>query len=550
MQSPVQPTSLPAPASALDHPRYSFLIALGVALLALTWQLGVRGLNEPDEGRYASVAFEMVRSGDWVVPHFQGMPHLTKPPLFYWLTALQLKAFGVNPWAARLVPTLAALGTLMLVWSLAFRWWGPRQALYATLLLLTAPLFFVIARLCDPNMLLTFWVTLGGWAALRWQDEGKSRHRALYYLAHGLAFLTKGPVGCILILLGQLAFRCFGSDGRPHRRLWWWPGFLLALTLGLSWYLLMIVNQPDRLDYFLRYELFDRVFTSVHKRSEPFWFFWAVLPAAFLPWLPVLATFRAPSWSALRARYPEGGLLFHVLLITLFFSLSKSKLPTYILPALPPLALLAAAQLRYDERHGRHFRWAKRLVALLAILLPAIMIGIGQAKAHPSHWLHGATVLSAVVLVFLLLRLKRCPPHRWLLPAAGLILIAYVTLLDVVRRHERAMFGESTEELMADWRRASPGQPGPFFYTHAPAGLLFYLHRSDPPQRLPLVKTNAVLASADYVEQLTRHLEDLRGQHAYVMASSYHLNRVTGSVARLPARALVQDRKYTILLTP
>lgn len=533
--------------TGLENPRLAFGLTLLIALVALFWQLGVRGLNEPDEGRYASVAAEMLRSGDWVVPHFQGQPHLTKPPLIYWLTALNLKLFGVNEWAARLAPAWAALGTLLLTWSLGRRFLGPRYALYAALLLLTSPLFFVVARLCDPNMLLTLWITLGSWAWLGWQQDGRPAQRLLYYLAHGLAFLTKGPVGCVVILLGQLAFRRVSGRALTTRRIWWWPGILLALGVGLSWYMLMIAQQPDRLDYFLRYELFDRVFTNTHKRSEPFFFFWVVLPAAFLPWLPVFSTLRTRGWTSLRASFPEAGLLLHLFFILLLFTLSRSKLPTYILPALPPLALLTAAQMRFDEARGRHFRSVKRLVALISVLLPIILIYVGHARFHSDHWLHGSTLLSLGATTVLLWRMKRCPQHRWLLPAAGLLLVSYFTLLDVVRRHERAMFGESTKDLMQEWQRHQPDPAYLFYYTHAPAGLGFYLQGWQPALRLPLVKTGERLSSEDYVQQLTHHLMTLRGQPAYVMASSYHLNKVPGAVEQLPAQVLAQDRKYTLL---
>ena len=534
----------------LDRVGTSLSLALLISLAALTWQLGVRGLNEPDEGRYASVAYDMLRSGEWIVPHFLGQPHLTKPPLMYWLTALCFKVGGVNEWSARAIPAGAALGTILLTWSLALRWLGARHALFAALLLLASPLFFIMARLCDHNMLLTCWVTLGGWAWWRWQEDQQSLHRGLYYLAHGLAFLTKGPVGCLLILFGQIAFHFAGQRQAPNRTIVWWPGVFTAMGLGLSWYVLMVLQQPDRLDYFVRYELLDRVFTNTHKRAEPFWFFWLVLPVAFLPWLPLLVTCARRGWRNVCRSFPEGGLALYVLIMVLFFTLSRSKLPTYILPALPPLALLTAAQLRHDEQHGRNFRGVRWLVAGLAMLMPAILMYLGDAQAHADHWIHGSTVLGAGLMTGLLYQLRTSPASRWLLPATGLILVAYASVLDVVRRHERPMFGESTRDLISDGKRAAGQALAPFYYTHAPAGLAFYLQDPIPPKALPLVKTDGKLSSEEYVQQLITHLEQLRGTSAFVLANSHHLNQVTGSVARLPAQVLVLDRKYTLLKTP
>lgn len=522
---------------------------LALSLFALSWQLGVRGLNEPDEGRYSSVATTMLRTGDWIVPHFQGHPHLTKPPLIYWLTALSFRVGGYNEWSARLVPALAALGTLLLTWGLGTRWLGPRHGFYAALLLLSSPLFFIIARLCDPNMLLTFWITLGLWAVVNWQEEGRPYQRTLYYLAHGLAFLTKGPVGCVLIGAGQWALRA-RRNCESHRRLMWWPGLLLALVLGLSWYGLMILQQPDRLDYFLRYELLDRIFTNTHKRGEPVWFFLWVMPLAFLPWLPLLVRAGTRGWSALRASFPEGPLIRYALFILIFFSISRSKLPTYILPALPALALLAAAQLKGDEAHGRTFRWPKRIVALLAVLLPVIMILISEAHTRPSHWLHGSTLLALGLIAGLLWMMKRAPAHRWLVPAAAVILTSYACLLDVVRRHERIILGESTRDLVEEWERALGGPPREIYYTHAPAGLAFYLNQSPAPRFLPLVKHAALMTPEEFSTQMTEHLRDLSGQHACVVTSTYHMNNLAARDWRLPARIVAQDRKYTILQTP
>lgn len=537
------------PATHLDSPRLSFSLTVILALIALSWQLGVRNLNEPDEGRYASVAVGMLRSGDWIVPQFQGAPHLTKPPLIYWLTAFSLKCFGVNAWAARLVPALAAFGTVLLTWLLAFRWMDARRALYAALMLLTAPLFFLVARLCDPNMLLTFFVTLGSWAWVSWQEEGKRSHLWLYYFAHGFAFMTKGPVGCVIILLGQLAFRCAGANGRRNRRIWHWGGFLLALAMGLAWYVLMILQQPGRLDYFLRYELFDRVFTNVHKRSEPFWFFFAVLPVAFLPWLPILASIVKRGWKTVRTSYPEGPLVFHILFILVLFSISRSKLPTYILPALPPLALLTAAQMRFDETLGRHFLWSKRLVTLLAILLPVILIIIGHVRLQASHLLHGSTALSTVFLLALLFRMRQCPPHRWLLPAAAILFVAYASALDLVRRDERAMFGESTAQFVKEWLALSRETPPALYFTHSPAGLLFYLPAGCEAKRLELVKTKPKLSVEEYLAQLRAHLESLRGQQAFVMVNSSYMDRAPKDDP-LPGHLFLKDRKYSIWQSP
>ena len=137
-----------------------------------------------------------------------------------------------------------------------------------------------------------------------------------------------------------------------------------------------------------------------------------------------------------------------------------------------------------------------------------------------------------------------------MIPATLMILVAYASALDLVRRDERALFGKSTHDLVRNWRAASGGKPGPFYYTHAPAGLLFYLHPDPDPQRLDIVKTGEKMDPEHYAEQVRVHMESLRGQGAYILANAPYLNAVTGALARMPGPVLAQDKKHIILQAP
>lgn len=530
--------------------RRSLLVTIAFCGFALFWQLGVRGLNEPDEGRYASVSYEMLRSGDWIVPHFQGHLHVSKPPLLYWLVALSLKTFGVNEWAARLVPALSAFGTLLLVWSLALRWWGPARAFHAAAILLSIPLFFIIAHLTDPNMLLTFWVTLGWWAWLTWQDGGRPIHRHLFYAAHAGAFLTKGPVGCVLILMAVACLRFLGGARVPRRRTWSWIAFLAALLAGLSWYLYMIAGRPELVDYFLRYELYDRLFTNVHKRGEPFWFFWLVLPAGLLPWLPALAPLFKRGRSALRAAFPEAPLLAWVALVLIFFSFSHSKLATYIVPAYPALALLTMAQLQHRDVCGEKRHCATMLgILLLAFLLPPALLIVGEVKFHWAHVLHHVNALAALSAVGLAWLMLRERTRAWIPLAAALMFVAYAWVLDVAARHEMDLEGNSTARTQMDIvKQARAAQPGPVYFTHAPAGMEYYLQDTAVPQHLSITTTNPPMVPALYVKQLADHGAALRGSGAFVIANTHYLREALGpGAAPDPFDVVHQAGKYTIL---
>lgn len=530
--------------------RRSLALTLVVCAVALAWQLGTRGLNEPDEGRYASIASEMLRSGNMLVPRFQGHLHVSKPPLVYWLTALNLKVFGVNEWAVRLLPALSALGTILCVWSLARRWWGPERAFHAALVLLTTPLFFIIAHLADLNMLLTFWVTLGWWSWLSWQYDGHARHRWAYYLAHAAAFLTKGPVGSALILLAVLSFRRFGGDRLPRRRIGSWPLALGSATLALSWHLYMVLGRPELVDYFLRYELFDRLFTNVHKRGEPFWFFWLVLPAGMLPWLPVLAPLARRGRAALRHAFPEAPLIAWVTMVLILFSIGRSKLATYILPAYPALALLAIAQLQFRDHCADRRRCVPVMtIVALAFLIPPALLLVGRIKFGWEHLLHHATVAgtaAAVVIAWLLLRGRI---RAWIPLASALMLIAYAITLDAAGDHERALDGNSTARVqIAALRAARAMRPGPVCFTHAPAGMEFYLQDRVVPQHLAITTTNPPMTGVLYVDQLAAHGANLLGSGAYVIANTHYLQEVMGPAAAPdPFEVVDQGGKYTVL---
>ena len=159
--------------------------------IVLFFSLGQRGLNEPDEGRYAEIAREMVTSGDWMVPHLNGIEHFQKPPMIYWSTALSMIIFGTNEWAARLPSALAAWGTVVLVFLLTRRLWGSQRAHLTGTILMSMLGLFVCARLLTPDMSMTFWI-IAAITALVYERPWT------FFFAMGLGFLTKGPMALVV----------------------------------------------------------------------------------------------------------------------------------------------------------------------------------------------------------------------------------------------------------------------------------------------------------------------------------------------------------------
>jgi len=303
-------------------------------------------LFEPDEGRYAEIPREMLQRGEWVVPYLHGQPYLDKPPLLYWLVMASYALCGVHDWAARLVPALAVHACVLLTYLLGRRSLGERAAFWGALLLTLAPGFLGMGRLLLLDGILALWVTVGVFAALE-AVRAPRLHRGWWLLsaaACGLGVLTKGPVAVLLIVPPLWLHRRLTGTGAPIP---WlsrvaWLGVVLAVAA--PWYVAVCVRAPEFAGYFLWEHNVVRFF-SPFDHLEPIWYYLPQLLGGLLPatlLLPPLLHFLGCGDPAAAARRTSG-LGFAVLAggwCVLFFSVSGCKLPTYILPAYPALALV------------------------------------------------------------------------------------------------------------------------------------------------------------------------------------------------------------------
>jgi hypothetical protein len=304
-------------------------------------------LFEPDEGRYAEIAREMLGRGDWVVPVLQGEPYLDKPPLMYWLTMVGFRVFGVHDWSARIVPALAVHLTILVVYLIGRRSLGERSAFLGAMLLALAPGFVSMGRLLLLDGLLTLWVTLSVFAAFEALRGERLRWSwwLLSALACGLGILTKGPIALLLLVPPLLAYRWI-SRSQP----WLKASMLSLLGYGavvfavlLPWHLAIGLRVPEFFTYFFwRHNVLR--FLTPFDHQEPIWFYLPILLAGLLPGTLLVVGFvrflLSGDERTARRRCPELG--FYLLAggwCLLFFTLSGSKLPTYVLPAFPPLAL-------------------------------------------------------------------------------------------------------------------------------------------------------------------------------------------------------------------
>lgn len=365
-------------------PRFALPLLLLFASALLFPFLGFH-LFEPDEGRYAQIPLEMMTTGNWLVPTLQGEPYLDKPPLFYWLVMLAYRLFGPADWVARLVPAIAILATVLATFLLARKPLGERAAFWGALLLSVTPGLVSMGRILVLDGLLTLWVTVALLAGLH-ATAGPRLARGWWgvvCMALGLGMLTKGPIALVLVLVPLLLHRWLTGRATPISRRAWLALAGTVLVTNAPWYLAITWAHPEFASYFLWKHNVQR-FLQPFDHERPVWFFGPVLLAGIAPLVWVLPGFvrylLRDRPDAAADRTPQVGFcLLAAGFCVFFFSLSGSKLPTYILPAFPPLVLALGA---YVVRSG----WSE------------------------SRWLRGGLVVWAAVLLV---------GHGWVLPAVA-----------------------------------------------------------------------------------------------------------------------------------
>lgn len=337
-------------------PAVWWLVAVVLAVWFLT--LNIRHLLPSDEGRYAEIAREMFASGDWVTIRYNGLKYFEKPPFHLWMTALAYQAFGIGDWQARLwVAISGAAGLLLTMWA-ARRWYGDRVSWFTGLALLAAPTWNIGSHFNSLDMGVSgalAGVLAGFLLAQHPQASLQSRRRWMLFAwgAMALAVLTKGLIGLVLPGLVLVVYSLVARDWVLWRRLHIVSGTILFLLLTAPWFWLISTRNPEFAQFFFIHEHWQRYTSSVHQRSAPWWYFGPQLMAGFLPWLGLTPRICALLRNSGQAREFRPELLLAVWAgaILVFFSLSGSKLPGYILPVFPALALLAALALdRIDAK--------------------------------------------------------------------------------------------------------------------------------------------------------------------------------------------------------
>jgi 4-amino-4-deoxy-L-arabinose transferase-like glycosyltransferase len=362
-----------------------WLLLAGFCGFLFFFGLAFFGLMGADEPRYAQVAREMLARHDWILPTLEGHPWLEKPPLYYWQAMLAFSVFGVSDWVARLPSAVDA--TLMVVAIYLFlKHFRPGFQLDGALMTASAAGVVGFARAASTDMPLTAAFTIALLAWFAWYESQAHRYLTAFYLFLALGTLAKGPVA---VLLAGLIVALFAAAKKDYSVLWktlWVPGLLVFLLVALPWHVAVQTKAPEFFRVFILQHNFARFGTNLYHHKEPFWYYVPVTLLGLVPWTVfVTASFAETMrvWRRERQEMLKSEDALNVFLAiwlvvpVLFFSLSQSKLPGYIAPALPAGTLLLAEYVRRritdKERPGIRLITLHSIIAA-APIVPALMI--------------------------------------------------------------------------------------------------------------------------------------------------------------------------------
>lgn len=358
------------------------LLAALLTLLAAAWfgTLDQRRLVRPDEGRYAEIPREMVVSGDWITPRLNGIKYFEKPALQYWATAATYEVFGEHHWTARIWPALTGFGGVLLAYFLGARLWGRREGILAAAILGSSLLYNVMGHVITLDMGLSFFLQVAwtGFILANVEPAKAKRWMRMAWIGLALAFLSKGLVAGVLTGGVLVAYSVLNRDAGPWKRLSPVSGPLLFLLVAAPWIVAVSLANPEFPHFFFIHEHFERFLTKVHHRYQPDWYFIPMYLLGALPWAFMLLHAMAKSWTERVAGKfnPERFLVLWSVLTFAFFSVSSSKLPPYILPIFPAMALLGGRVLYEISRRALLIH----LGIVLAIAIAALVLAPRMAN--------------------------------------------------------------------------------------------------------------------------------------------------------------------------
>ena len=418
------------------RPIADWVLILGFCGFLFFFGLNYFGLLGADEPRYAQIAREMLAHHDWITPRLGGKPWLEKPILYYWQTMLSYSLFGVSDWAARMPSAVDATMAVLAVYFFLGRF-RPGFQVDGALMTASTAGFIGFSRAASTDMPLaaTFTIALLAWYA--WLETERRIFLVGFYVFLALAALAKGPVGPLLAGLIIVIFALVRRDHRLITRSLWLPGILVFCAVALPWYLAVQLRNPSFFRQFILEHNFARFGTNLYRHEQPFWYYAPVTLLALLPWTMFVVeavTENVRIWWSEGKNFIRSEDSLNLYLIVwlfvpvLFFSLSQSKLPGYILPALPAGTILLAQYVRAhvsEEIAPPFVVPVLHSVAASLPLAPALLIQFIVLQQH----LQGGRPLIFAALVASAIAIGVISTLRSRL---GLRMLRFVTLVPVV----------------------------------------------------------------------------------------------------------------------
>jgi 4-amino-4-deoxy-L-arabinose transferase len=350
----------------------NYFLFLFTAFLVLIAGLGSYGLAETSEARYAEISREMFVYGDYLNPELLGVFHFHKPPITYFITTLGYRIFGINEFGARFFLQVAIVIQLLLVYRIAdLMYKNKRIAFNAGLVYFSLPIVLISSRNLTTDAFLTTFIIGAIYSWQVYSSKDKVGFLYLFYMLVGIALLTKGPVALLFILVYIIINKIILKKGM-HITVHHVLGFLLCVAIGVSWYAMVMLENPKLWDYFIQKQLLSRVNSNSFNRSKPFWFYIPILFALLLPWwLALVPKFKAHIQSLLRKLPETKVLLYSSIVLFLLFSAFSTKLIMYILPIFWMLAIIISVEVLEATQKTRNI-----VNVVYAIFLGLLFLGL------------------------------------------------------------------------------------------------------------------------------------------------------------------------------
>jgi len=410
-------------------------LVLGVCYFFFFFGLGAFGLVGADEPRYAQIAREMFERHDWVLPTLNGHPWLEKPVLLYWKIMTSYSIFGVHDWAARVPAAFHATALVLAVFFFMrrFRFAGEMDAAMITA---SSAGMIGFGRGASTDMLVSAPFAMAMLSWWTWRETGKKLWLLLFYGLIGVGALAKGPVAPALAVLVIGTYAALRRDGKIFVRTLSIPGFALFFVIVLPWFLAVQHRAPQFFRVFFIEHNLERFGTNLYQHSQPFWYYIPVFLLATLPWtvfaVPAIVSAARNVVKKLRGSEPATGepdadgltaFLFVWLVVPIvFFSISRAKLPGYILPAIPAAALLTADYLHRAQAVSR-VKVALHALVCAVLLVAALMAPFAMVKVPPPQAMQvGMMITGGVIAIMVLLMVRR----------EGVRVLHFVTLVPTV----------------------------------------------------------------------------------------------------------------------